>query len=90
METGEGQMKIIKLLAALCIAFMSVEAAAQSITLRDLVKRGFILNKFGQSPQILAQKGSEAYLCDYDYRSSNSAQSLALALKNSACFSIAD
>ena len=53
-------MKIINLLAALCIALMSVEAAAQSITLRDLVKRGFIVNKFGPNPQILAQKGSEA------------------------------
>lgn len=83
-------MRMIRLLAALCIAMVSVEAAAQSITLRELVKRGFIVNKFGQSPQVLAQKGSEAYLCDYDYRSSNSAQALALALKNSACFSIGD
>ncbi len=83
-------MKAINLLAALCLALVSVEAAAQSVTLRDLVKRGFVVNKFGQSPQILAQKGSEAYLCDYDIRSSNSAQTLALALRNSACFSITD
>ncbi|MGD9882337.1 MAG: hypothetical protein AB7F22_09345 [Reyranella sp.] len=83
-------MKMINLLAALCIASVSVEAAAQSLRLKDLVKRGFIVNKFGQSAQVLAQKGSEAYLCDYDFRSSSSAQALALALKNSVCFSIGD
>jgi hypothetical protein len=88
LDEEESHMRMINLLLALCVAFASVEAAAQPLALKDLIKRGFIVSKFGQSPQVLAQKGSEAYLCDYDFRSSSSAQALALALRNSTCFSI--
>ena len=50
------------MLAGLAVALLATEATAQSVILKDLAKKGFMLSQV-DNDRLFIQKGSEAYIC---------------------------